>query len=116
MKKAWDSIQRADVQGLTREEAAAQQPAAWRALRCGGATARIAGGAESIADLSARVVAGAPLHHPLTHPVAKRNFPEFYTVRGRSRATKHSGATKHSTQAHSVLWAVIHCPTSYTYC
>ncbi|BDA49893.1 probable phosphoglycerate mutase GpmB [Coccomyxa sp. Obi] len=46
------------LEGLTGKEAAAQQPAAWSALRCGRPDARIPGGGESEADLTARAVAG----------------------------------------------------------
>ena len=56
---------RLDSQGLTREEAATRQAAAWRALRCGGPKARIPGGGESVADLSARIVAGALIVTPI---------------------------------------------------
>ena len=48
------------MQGLTREEAKAQQPAGWSALCSGRPDARIPGGGESVDDLAARVVAGAP--------------------------------------------------------
>ncbi|CAL8465578.1 g5114 [Coccomyxa elongata] len=46
------------LEGLTGQEAAAQQPVAWSALCSGRSDARIPGGGESEDDLTARVVAG----------------------------------------------------------